>query len=286
MNNKQLLIVTGLSGSGKSQCAGILEDMGYFVVDNLPPNLINSLLEECEIISDKKPLAVVVDVRSGEFLSDIYKTLEDKNSKVTYKILFLECNEQTLLSRFEHVRRPHPLSTTGIVSEGIKNEIKLLEPLKQKSDYIVDTSELNIHELTDSLNNLLSDNNEESGITINVVSFGFKYGFFKDANFLIDVRFLPNPFWDNDLKQFNGYNTDVQNYVKQDGLADKFVAEYIKSLQIAIDSFDGHSRKIFNIGVGCTGGKHRSVTVANMISDKLLEKKYKVNRLDRDIDND
>lgn len=270
--NYELLIVTGMSGAGRSTVGKALEDLDWYVVDNLPPQLIKPMAELFSHSNRELPrLAVVVDARGGELFDDLsthVKLLLESN--VDAQILFLEANDATLVKRYEQVRRPHPLQGNGTISEGIARERKTLLPLREQADVIIDSSDMNVYQLAAKISeNFASAENRK--LNLLVQSFGFKYGAPSDADLIADMRFLPNPYWDEALRPFTGEDAQVAEFVlSQDG-AEEFIVNYIAALQPVIRGYLKENRKHASIALGCTGGKHRSVATAIEIAKRLSE---------------
>ena len=274
MNDKnyELLIVTGMSGAGRSTVGKALEDLDWYVVDNLPPQLIKQMAELFSHSDRELPrLAVVVDARGGELFDDLsthVKLLLENN--VDAQILFLEANDATLVKRFEQVRRPHPLQGEGTISDGIEAERKMLLPLREQADVIIDSSDMNVYQLAAKISENFA-NAENRKLNLLIQSFGFKYGAPSDADLIADMRFLPNPYWDESLRPFTGEDAQVSDYVlSQDG-AEEFIVNYIAALQPVIRGYLKENRKHASIALGCTGGKHRSVATAIEIAKRLAE---------------
>ncbi|SDF68700.1 RNase adapter RapZ [Sporolituus thermophilus] len=285
MEDLRLVIITGMSGAGKSQVARAMEDLGYFCVDNLPPALIPKFAELCAQSAGRvRKIALVVDIRGGEFFDTLVQVLEDMEKQgFFYEILFLEAADETLIRRYKETRRRHPMAPHGRISEGISRERDRLEHIRGRATHIIDTSDLSTAQLKDKIADLFAGEREFERMTITVVSFGFKYGIPLDADMVFDVRFLPNPFYVESLRKKSGETPEVGEYIwkwpitqqfmeKLGGLVDFLVPNYIK---------EGKSQLI--IAVGCTGGLHRSVFVANKIYEGLRNKGYKVNVEHRDI---
>ncbi len=268
----ELLIVTGMSGAGRSTVGKALEDLDWYVVDNLPPQLIKPMAELFSHSSRALPrLAVVVDARVGELFDSLSTHVELLlESNVDAQILFLEANDATLVKRYEQVRRPHPLQGEGTISDGIATERKTLLPLREQADVIIDSSDMNVYQLAAKISeNFASAENRKLNLLIQ--SFGFKYGAPSDADLIADMRFLPNPYWDESLRPFTGEDSQVSDYVlSQDG-AEEFIVNYIAALQPVIRGYLKENRKHASIALGCTGGKHRSVATAIEIAKRLAK---------------
>ncbi len=261
-----------MSGAGRSTVGKALEDLDWYVVDNLPPQLIKPMAELFSHSSRALPrLAVVVDARGGELFDDLSTHVEILlESNVDAQILFLEANDATLVKRYEQVRRPHPLQGEGTISEGIAAERKTLLPLREQADVIIDSSDMNVYQLAAKISeNFASAENRKLNLLIQ--SFGFKYGAPSDADLIADMRFLPNPYWDESLRPFTGEDSQVSDYVlSQDG-AEEFIVNYIAALQPVIRGYLKENRKHASIALGCTGGKHRSVATAIEIAKRLAK---------------
>jgi len=268
--NYELLIVTGMSGAGRSTVGKALEDLDWYVVDNLPPQLIRPMAELFSQTDRELPkLAVVVDARGGELFEDLSAHIASLlESNVDAQILFLEANDATLVKRFEQVRRPHPLQGDGTISEGIATERKTLLPLREQADVVIDSSDMNVYELAAKISEKFSTA-ETRKLNLLIQSFGFKYGAPSDADLIADMRFLPNPYWDERLRPYTGEDSQVADYVlSQDG-AEEFITNYIAALQPVIRGYLKENRKHASIALGCTGGKHRSVAIAIEIARRM-----------------
>jgi UPF0042 nucleotide-binding protein len=269
-NNYELLIVTGMSGAGRSTVGKALEDLDWYVVDNLPPQLIQPIAELFSHSDRDLPrLAVVVDARGGELFDDLtahLKTLLQSN--IDAQILFLEANDSTLVKRYEQVRRPHPLQGNGTISDGIAAERKTLLPLREQADVVIDSSDMNVYQLAAKISENFATA-ETRKLNLLIQSFGFKYGAPSDADLIADMRFLPNPYWDEALRPFTGEDRQVSDYVLQQEGAEEFITNYIAALQPVIRGYLKENRKHASIALGCTGGKHRSVATAIELAKRL-----------------
>lgn len=268
----ELLVVTGMSGAGRSTAANALEDHGWYVVENLPPQLLSTLTALVARTPGSIPkLAVVIDVRSKALFQDIRAALHALEAAgVTYRVLFLDAADEVLVRRFEQGRRPHPLQGNGRILDGIGAEREVLREMKQSSEVVLDTSDLNVHELATAITELFS----ESGpvvLRLNVMSFGFKYGLPVDANFVADVRFIPNPHWNPDLRPYTGLDQRVSDYVLVDSGAQEFVDRYVHALEPVLDGYRRENKHYATIAVGCTGGKHRSVAITEELAKRLAQ---------------
>ena len=282
-----LTIITGMSGAGRSEAAHVLEDLGYFVIDNLPPMLIGKVAELAR--STEKPIryALVVDVRSGDFLHDLSSAIEELRPMGAHtRVLFLDASTDVLVRRYEASRRRHPLSDTDRVSDGIGRERALLEPLKGEADLIVDTSSLNVHELRDRLRELFADQVGDGELQVNVVSFGYKHGLPIDVDLVFDCRFLPNPHWVDDLRPLTGLDASVRDYVLSRPETQPFLAQLDNLLELTLPGYEREGKAYLSIGIGCTGGRHRSVVVAEQVGERLRRHGYRAAVHHRDVDRD
>ena len=266
----ELLIVTGMSGAGRSTVGNALEDLGWYVVDNLPPQMLGSIADLFAEAKTQLPrLAVVIDVRGGEFFADLEANLVTlRERRINLRVLFLEATDSALVKRFESVRRPHPLQGNGTILDGIGAERNSLLNLRESADVIIDTSDLNIHQLTNKISDGFSIN-LDSRLQITVMSFGFKYGLPSDADLVADARFLPNPFWQERLRPFTGEDAAVSDYVLAQTGAQEFVTNYVAALKPVLAGYLRENKRYATIAVGCTGGKHRSVAVSRRIVAEL-----------------
>lgn len=280
---KQLLIVTGMSGSGKTVTAHALEDMGYFVVDNLPPTLLGSFWDLMVNSDDFQKVAVVIDLRVKSFYKDLLdevNSLED-NGKVQATIVFLDCADDTLVARYKETRRLPPLANNGRLLDGIQEERRILMPIKNRSNIVIDTSRLTTKQLKHKLNNEFSEKKRQQ-FSIEVMSFGFKYGMPIDADIVMDVRFLPNPFYIPKLRPFTGLDKKVFNYVMNKKETQVFYHKLLDLLETAIPGYIKEGKEKLTIAIGCTGGQHRSVSIALQLA-RDLAKKYPVDITHREI---
>lgn len=268
----RLVIVTGMSGAGKSTALKMLEDMGYFCVDNLPVPLIPKFAELLGVPgTEMNKAALGVDIRSGQSFHELEKVLEELDgAQCEYEILYLESSDDVLVKRYKETRRFHPLSGNDCrVDEGIKKERELLGFLKKKADYLIDTSHMLTRELKAELNKIYVQNKEYKNLYITVLSFGFKYGIPNDADLVFDVRFLPNPYYIEELRPLSGNDQIVRDYVMNNDTAQAFLAKLTDMVEFLIPNYIAEGKAQLVIGVGCTGGKHRSVTLANELYESL-----------------
>jgi RNase adapter protein RapZ len=265
-----LVVITGLSGAGRSTAAKCLEDLGWFVVDNLPPSLVGTMVElAARSQGSVDKIAVVVDVRSRGFTSDVIGSLDDLDRPgVRVRVLFLEAADEALVRRFDGVRRPHPLQADGTLTDGIARERELLRDLRGDADLVLDTSTLNVHELRAKIVAAFGDRSA-TALHATVVSFGYKYGLPVDADVVVDCRLLPNPHWVAELRPRTGLDDDVRDYVLAQEGAQEFVAEWAALLRRYEKGYLHEGKHFATIAVGCTGGKHRSVVVAEQLAERL-----------------
>jgi len=281
----KLVIVTGLSGAGKTQAIRALEDLGYFCVDNMPPNLISRFAELFnEADDDVQKIALVMDVRGGRFFDRVFEALNYLDAQhYNYELLFLEAADEVLIKRFKETRRSHPLSPFGRIPEGIIKERKRLEELRGIASKIVDTSDLNVHQLKEQVTNLFGDTKDYK-LMVNVMSFGFKYGIPLDADLVMDVRFLPNPHYVDHLRNFSGHDEKVKEYVLNSPVTNEFLFKYYDMIKFLLPYYVYEGKSHLVIAIGCTGGRHRSVALANEMAQRIEENQdYRVNVNHRDI---
>lgn len=270
----EFVILTGMSGAGKSSALKMMEDIGYFCVDNLPISLIGKFAELAYAQNSGIPrVALGVDIRSGHALDELETVLEQLiNSGYQYKILFLDAEDDVLVKRYKETRRNHPLSCGGRVDQGIALEREKLQFLKNQADYIIDTSHLLTRDLNLQLRKIFVDNQTYKSLYITVLSFGFKYGIPADADLVFDVRFLPNPFYIEGLKEKTGEDKEVRDYVMKFDEAHVFLDKLLDMLEFLVPNYISEGKNQLIIGIGCTGGKHRSVTLANQLYERLQDK--------------
>ena len=275
-----------MSGAGKSTALKMFEDMGYFCVDNLPIPLIKTFVKIAYDENTKiDNIAIGIDIRNGSNLDETSKYLSVLDEdKIQYEILFLESADEILLKRYKETRRRHPLAAEGRIEDGILEERKKLQFLKSKSSYIIDTSNLLTRELNAELNKIFIKNEDYYNFILTVLSFGFKYGIPLDADLVFDARFLPNPYYVPGLRNLTGNSEVIQEYVKQDGEAQEFLDKLKDMILFLIPKYKKEGRNQLVIAIGCTGGKHRSVTMANLLSKELTGGEYTVKTIHKDID--
>lgn len=267
----EFLIVTGMSGAGRSTAANALEDLDWFVVDNLPPQMLEPLLDLSKRAGGALPrIAAVVDVRGRGLFDDLPAVMPALREDRHTRVLFLDASDDVLVRRFEAVRRPHPLQDDGTILDGIAVERRILTPVREAADVVIDTSDFNIHQLATTVTDLFSvEGSARHRVT--VLSFGFKYGVPTDVDLIADMRFLPNPFWNEELRHLTGEDEAVRDFVLAQRGAEEFLDAYTAALGPVLDGYQRENKRQSTIGVGCTGGKHRSVAMANEITRRLNE---------------
>lgn len=262
---KSILVITGMSGSGKSTAIRALEDAGWFCIDNLPAPL---LLKVTELGESKDHLAFVVDVREGQFLKDAPRVIEEaRRAGHSVEVLFLDSSDEALTRRYSETRRRHPLAGQSGVAEGLAKERAALADLRQSAEHVLDTSSLTVHELRREVTSRFGQS--QTGLSLTVMSFGFKYGIPVDADVVLDARFLPNPHWVDSLREHTGLDSDVRQYVLDAPAADSFLTEAVRLLDIMADGYLREGKRYVTVAVGCTGGKHRSVALAEEVAARL-----------------
>lgn len=285
MEDVRFVIVTGLSGAGKSLAVRCLEDLGFFCVDNLPPTLIPKFAELCQQSGGKlRRIALVVDIRGGDFFDSTVEALEElERHGVPYQILFLEASDETLVRRFKETRRRHPLAPQGRVIEGLAEERRRLESLRGKAHYILDTTTLSPQELRRRVAEEFAGPGPAGRLVVHLVSFGFKFGVPLDADLLLDVRFLPNPHYVPSLRHLTGEDRAVRDYVFQWPMSRKFLQKTWSLLKFLLPHYMNEGKSHLTIGVGCTGGQHRSVLIANMLAERIQAEGFTVVTEHRDM---
>jgi UPF0042 nucleotide-binding protein len=290
MTDLDVLIITGMSGAGRSVAADVLEDLGYFVIDNLPPALISKVAElgrgNPRGNEEVTRFALVVDVRSGAFMEDLGIALDElRESGAHTRILFLDAADDVLVRRYEATRRKHPVAANDGVSDGIARERLLLEELRGQAAVVVDTSELNVHDLRDRLHALFAET-RDGALQTSVISFGYKHGLPLDVDLVFDCRFLPNPNWVDELQPLPGTDPAVQRYVTDQPESIAFLDELEKMLKLLLPGYEREGKTYLSIGIGCTGGRHRSVVIAGEVARRLEHLGYGPRVHHRDIDRD
>jgi UPF0042 nucleotide-binding protein len=274
-----IVIITGMSGAGRSTAAKSLEDLGWFVVDNLPPALLPTMLD----LADRASLAgvaAIVDVRSRAFSTDLKSAISSLGARgVSPHVLFLEASDAVLVQRFENVRRPHPMQGAGTILDGIKAERELLREIRGDADIVLDTAALNVHELRSRMHGYFGGDSV-TGLRLNIVSFGYKYGLPVDADLVADCRFLPNPHWVPELRPLSGLDASVRDYVLAQPSASAFLAAYLAVLEVSLGGFEREGKRYVTLAIGCTGGKHRSVAMAEQLAARLAGRDVTVSHRD------
>ena len=277
-------IITGLSGAGRSEAAKCFEDLGYFVVDNLPPALIGKMAELAATAGNPARVAIVADVRGGVFFGELSRGLQDlKELKIPYRILFLEAADDDLVRRFETTRRRHPLAPGDRVVEGIRKERLMMASLKEDADLIIDTSGMSPHDLRDRVRDMFAGTSEKAGVQVSLVSFGYKHGLPRDADLVFDVRFLPNPHWIDRLRPLPGTDPQVRSYVVSRHAYSEFMRKLKGLLDAVVPGYVSEGKSYLTIGIGCTGGKHRSVVVADELAEYFRKRGQNVTVEHRDL---
>jgi UPF0042 nucleotide-binding protein len=278
-------IITGLSGAGRSEAAKALEDLGYFVVDNLPPALLGKMAELTARPGGPGKVAIVVDARGGVFFGELSKALEDlEHLSIPYRILYLEASDEDLVNRYEATRHRHPLAPADRVIEGIRKERLMMEGLRGEADLIIDTSKLTAQELREKIRDSFSDAPPEQGLQVSLISFGFKYGSPRDADLVIDVRFLPNPHWVDELRPLPGTDERVRTYVKGQQTYREFMRRLRSLLGFMVPGFVAEGKSYLTVAIGCTGGRHRSVVIVDDLAGFFRDKGMPATVEHRDLD--
>ncbi len=279
----ELVVVTGMTGAGRSTAAKELEDLGYYVVDNMPPSLLRDvvrLVDESRGV--EQPIAVVVDVRSGAFFDSLTANLAQGATGRKTTLLFLECDDDVLVRRQEAARRPHPLQWGGRLLDGLTREREALTELRGQADLVIDTTDLNVHQLTGRVAQHFGTP-ETTRLKITVLSFGFKYGIPVDADYVADMRFLPNPFWIPELREHDGRDTSVSDYVTSQPHAAAFLDGYVPLISEVAQGYLSEGKRFMTVAIGCTGGKHRSVAMTEEIASRLTALDFDVRARHRDL---
>jgi UPF0042 nucleotide-binding protein len=279
----ELVVVTGMTGAGRSTAAKELEDLGYFVVDNLPPQLVPDIVR---LVDDsqgtRQPIAVVVDVRSGSFFASLQEMLAQGRTGRRTSLLFLEATDEVLVRRQEAARRPHPLQEGGRLLDGLRRERQTIAGLRGAADVVIDTSNLNVHQLTDKVAEAFGSEDATS-LKATVVSFGFKYGIPVDADLVADMRFLPNPHWVPELRHLSGRDKEVADYVKDRPEAKDFIEKYVALIETVVEGYLREGKRFVTVAIGCTGGKHRSVAMTEEIAAQLRDRGMDARPMHRDL---
>jgi RNase adapter protein RapZ len=278
-------IITGMSGAGRSETAHSLEDLGYFVVDNMPPALLGKMAELASRPGGPARIAIVVDVRGGVFFEELSKAIEELETlHIDARVVFLDASDDDLVTRYEATRRRHPLAPAERVVEGIRKERHMMAPLRGDADLVIDTSGLTPHELRDRIREAFGGPSPEEGLQISVVSFGFKYGAPRDADMLLDVRFLPNPHWVEELRPLPGTQEPVREYVRGQPAYRDFMDRLRELLDVAVPGYVREGKSYLTLAIGCTGGHHRSVVAAEEVGGYFRERGLPVVVVHRDVE--
>ena len=278
-----VILVTGMSGAGRSTATRALEDIGWFVVDNLPPTLMTNVVDYVAQRTGSRKVAVVADVRGGQLFEELRESLAAiKMAGHDLRVLFLEAGDEALVRRYESSRRPHPLQRDDSLLGAVQRERSLLSDLRADADIVIDTSNLNVHELRRSIEASFGDD-DHVALRATVMSFGFKYGIPVDADLVADLRFLPNPYWDPKLKDLTGLDAAVNDYVVASDQAQEFLTKYAELIDLVEDGYLREGKRFVTIAMGCTGGKHRSVAMAENLSARLVKSGVEVRVVHRDL---
>jgi RNase adapter protein RapZ len=278
-----LVVVTGMTGAGRSTAAKELEDLGFYVVDNLPPSLLPDVVRLVDQnLGREQAMAVVVDVRSGSFFHTLHAQLAQGATGRRTTLVFLDATDEVLVRRQEAARRPHPLQGSGRLLDGLTRERRVLADLRSDADLVIDTSALNVHQLTDRIAESFGSP-QTTRLKVTLISFGFKYGIPVDADFLADMRFLPNPFWVPELRASTGCDEPVAEYVMKQPGAEEFLDSYVPMLAGVAEGYLREGKRFMRVAIGCTGGKHRSVAMSEEIARRLLERGYDAKVSHRDL---
>ena len=279
---RHFVIVTGMTGAGRGTAAKVLEKLGYYVIDNIPPALLAGAVDAITASDDIDKLAVVVDARSREFFGSLVDALESlRDTGVMSRILYLEASDEVLVRRQEAARRPHPLSHEGRLMDGFDRERELLRRIRGRADIVVDTTTLNVHQLGQRVHAAFED--ADSGLRASVMSFGFKYGIPIDADMVADLRFLPNPFWVDELRPLSGLDEPVSEYVLAQPRAEEFLEQYEKLVALLTGGYLNEDKHFLTIAIGCTGGRHRSVAMSEAFAERLRARGVRTLVVHRDL---
>ncbi|MGO1411259.1 RNase adapter RapZ [Microbacterium sp.] len=267
----EVLIVTGMSGAGRSTVANALEDLEWYVVDNLPPQMLGTLLDLTGRLGQQLPhVAAVVDVRGRDLFGDLPARMAELRARSRLRVVFLDASDDALVRRFEQVRRPHPLQGDGTILDGIARERRIVAPIRENADVIIDTTQTNVHQLATRVDDLFAEEGAARH-TVTLMSFGYKYGLPTDVDLVADMRFLPNPFWEESLRHLSGEDEPVREFVLAQEGAEEFLDAYSATLRAVISGYERENKRHSTVGVGCTGGRHRSVAMVRELATRLAE---------------
>jgi UPF0042 nucleotide-binding protein len=286
--NVEMTVITGLSGAGRSEAANALEDHGWFVIDNLPPALISKMLSLALAPgNDIERIALVVDARGGTFFKEATKALEKVRRDIAnFHLVFLEASDEALVRRFDATRRRHPLALDDSVQIGIRRERELMQRFRDGADLIIDTTDLTVRELRAKIASYFEAGSPRAGLKINVISFGYKHGLPLDADIVLDVRFLPNPNWVDELRPLDGRHEDVRRYVLEQETTVGFLERTKDLFAVLLPGYESEGRQYLTVAVGCTGGRHRSVVLAEEICRAIADKGFYAKVIHRDVERD
>ncbi len=277
-------VITGMSGAGRATAANVLEDLGFFVIDNLPPTLIGKVAELARGGTSPQRYGFGVDVRTGSFVADLDEALAELRAiGARTRVLFLEASDDALIRRFDASRRPHPLADAERLLEGIQKERALLEELKGRADVVIDTSMLNVHQLRDRLVAIFAADHAAAKLQVDIVSFGFKHGLPLDVDLVFDCRFLPNPHWVDELRPLDGRDAPVRDYVMAQAESKAYLEELHRLFELTLPAYDREGKAYLSIAMGCTGGRHRSVAMAEALGGILTDLGYRPHVRHRDV---
>ncbi|HEV8573044.1 MAG TPA: RNase adapter RapZ [Actinomycetota bacterium] len=280
----EFIVITGLSGAGRSEAAKSLEDLDYFVIDNMPPALVGRVAELAATAGGPRRVAIVVDARGGKFFDDLHKGLDDlREGQVPYRIVFLEASDDTLVRRFSITRRRHPLAPDGRVAEGIRKERLVMDSLRAQADLVIDTSEFTPHDLRDRIRETFASAEPRGDLQVTVLSFSYKHGVPRDADLVLDVRFLPNPHWVEELRPLPGTDERVRKYVLRQQSFGEFRRRLLRLLDFVVPGYISEGKSFLTVAVGCTGGRHRSVVVAEELAEYFRNRRLPVVLEHRDV---
>lgn len=274
--NIELIVISGISGAGKTTALRAVEDLGYYCMDNIPPQLLSTFVQlYVQTKNAPSKVAVVLDIRTREFFQDISLELEKlKTLGVDYKLIFLDAADETVVNRYQEMRRPHPLAADGNILDGLKEERKKLQPIKKLADYMIDTSRMNNYKLRAEINNILELGSSQ--MQVSIVSFGFKNGILLDADYVFDVRFIPNPYYIKELKEKTGKDLEVKDYVFSFDDSKYFMDKVEDLIKFIVPRYIKEGRLQLTVGIGCTGGRHRSVALSEELKSRLKDEDIKI----------